>query len=491
MKANKFLFLVLLILMSSPNVAHAQFWQGFLYGVGQAAQNYNNQRQNSNRRSSDYYANKYGNGSSNSRTTEPEVTKTRKVEDDGFVWYRLRRSGGTYGIENANGDVVLYPDYGSINYDKESKNFDVKCESGCHEGVLSKSGSWIIPLDREYESLYYSDLDRYVVEKNGFKGICSTDGKEIIAPSKYSSIHLYDGIYYVVKDGYEGACDANGKEIIAPNSYKDILFLSGEFHYKNDDGDWISLNIDKYGNRISTFNTIITETTTANKSSSNRSSNSYTSSTLSSSSSSSSSDKPLYEGYYTESRRLYNTTTGDYIGDNGSMTHYVKIYDNYILVSGSRYDYKSTTEGWKLYEGVSWGGTTYYYKVNPNNYIISKYVTSYNHYFSRVETLVGNVVKGETNLNNNTYSNNSYSNASNNYNFSNSTNSSSSSSVNQNTSRYTDKTCHGCHGSGKCNTCNGKGWYERLGIKGTMNCPNCSNGRCSICGGTGKVRGLR
>ena len=59
MKANKFLFLVLLILMSSPNVAHAQFWQGFLYGVGQAAQNYNNQRQNNNRRSSDYYANKY------------------------------------------------------------------------------------------------------------------------------------------------------------------------------------------------------------------------------------------------------------------------------------------------------------------------------------------------------------------------------------------------------------------------------------------------
>lgn len=251
MKANKFLFLVLLILMSSPNVAHAQFWQGFLYGVGQAAQNYNNQRQNSNRRSSDYYANKYGNGSSNSRTTEPEVTKTRKVEDDGFVWYRLRRSGGTYGIENANGDVVLYPDYGSINYDKESKNFDVKCESGCHEGVLSKSGSWIIPLDREYESLYYSDLfDKYVVEKNGFKGICSTDGKEIIAPSKYSSIHLYEGIYYVEKDGYEGACDANGKEIIAPNSYKDILFLSGEFKYKNDDGDWISMNIDKYGNKI-------------------------------------------------------------------------------------------------------------------------------------------------------------------------------------------------------------------------------------------------
>lgn len=86
----------------------------------------------------------------------------------------------------------------------------------------------------------------------------------------------------------------------------------------------------------------------------------------------------------------------------------------------------------------------------------------------------------------------------NNYNYNNSYNSStnsnsgsSNSSVNQNSSRYTDKTCHSCHGSGICNTCNGKGWYERLGVKGTMNCPNCSNGKCSICGGTGKVRGLR
>lgn len=73
-------------------------------------------------------------------------------------------------------------------------------------------------------------------------------------------------------------------------------------------------------------------------------------------------------------------------------------------------------------------------------------------------------------------------------------NSSSSSNSNGNASqsnRYTNKTCHGCHGSGKCNTCNGKGWYERLGVSGAMNCPNCSNGRCSICGGSGQVRGLR
>ena len=78
-----------------------------------------------------------------------------------------------------------------------------------------------------------------------------------------------------------------------------------------------------------------------------------------------------------------------------------------------------------------------------------------------------------------------------NYHSTNTNSNNSSNNVNQNTSRYTDKDCHGCLGSGKCNTCNGKGWYYAIGSSNTINCPNCTNGRCSICGGTGKVRGLR
>lgn len=48
------------------------------------------------------------------------------------------------------------------------------------------------------------------------------------------------------------------------------------------------------------------------------------------------------------------------------------------------------------------------------------------------------------------------------------------------------KDCNLCHGSGKCNTCNGKHWY--YGIGGTkITCPNCTpNGACSSCGGSGK-----
>ncbi len=58
-------------------------------------------------------------------------------------------------------------------------------------------------------------------------------------------------------------------------------------------------------------------------------------------------------------------------------------------------------------------------------------------------------------------------------------------------SAYTrDKDCGVCGGTGKCNTCNGRGWYDVIGIgSGRHTCPNCPNniGRCSSCNGTGKM----
>lgn len=52
-----------------------------------------------------------------------------------------------------------------------------------------------------------------------------------------------------------------------------------------------------------------------------------------------------------------------------------------------------------------------------------------------------------------------------------------------------------CHGSGKCSTCSGKGWYYGTGKDSKIMCPNCDspgkrnspgNGKCSWCHGTGK-----
>lgn len=57
--------------------------------------------------------------------------------------------------------------------------------------------------------------------------------------------------------------------------------------------------------------------------------------------------------------------------------------------------------------------------------------------------------------------------------------------------RYGDKECHICRGMKKCTTCNGKGWIRHTMTNTTGDCPNCTNGLCSTCGGDGIVYGLK
>ena len=46
--------------------------------------------------------------------------------------------------------------------------------------------------------------------------------------------------------------------------------------------------------------------------------------------------------------------------------------------------------------------------------------------------------------------------------------------------------CPTCGGSGSCNSCSGRGYFETQ--DGIMPCANCgASGQCSICAGAGKV----
>lgn len=73
--------------------------------------------------------------------------------------------------------------------------------------------------------------------------------------------------------------------------------------------------------------------------------------------------------------------------------------------------------------------------------------------------------------------------------------SSSSSSTTSSNSSYSgsssSRDCRHCMGTGKCQTCNGRGYYDEIGIgSGRHACPNCAsnhNGKCALCNGTGKM----
>lgn len=78
-----------------------------------------------------------------------------------------------------------------------------------------------------------------------------------------------------------------------------------------------------------------------------------------------------------------------------------------------------------------------------------------------------------------------------NYGSGNSTTTTNSSGYTTYESSYVSVDCHLCGGSGKCSTCNGKGWYESPFGTGPIACPNCyggnQSGKCSKCNGTGKT----
>lgn len=57
--------------------------------------------------------------------------------------------------------------------------------------------------------------------------------------------------------------------------------------------------------------------------------------------------------------------------------------------------------------------------------------------------------------------------------------------------RHGYKDCNSCHGSKKCNTCNGKGWINHTYTNTSGDCPNCTNGVCSRCSGTGQIWGVK
>ena len=78
-----------------------------------------------------------------------------------------------------------------------------------------------------------------------------------------------------------------------------------------------------------------------------------------------------------------------------------------------------------------------------------------------------------------------------NYGSGNSTTTTNSSGYTTYESSYVSVDCHLCGGSGKCSTCNGKGWYESPFGTGPIAGPNCyggnQSGKCSKCKGIGKT----
>ena len=74
----------------------------------------------------------------------------------------------------------------------------------------------------------------YSVANSETWGACDLNGKEIIAPGKYSLVTLHDGYYGVKIGDKRGACDLNGKEVV-PCKYESVVYSGGEFMARNNE----------------------------------------------------------------------------------------------------------------------------------------------------------------------------------------------------------------------------------------------------------------
>lgn len=389
---------------------------------------------------------------------------------------------GMYGIYNSEQNSETLP----LHYQQIQTVKDyVMVKKDNMWGVMSFYGKEIIPT--KYQMIQLGESHLVIVKRNNRYGVFNIlSNSEIISPD-FEEIEVIDiNLIKYKLNGFWGVMSSKGNEIIpTTRGYTDISYIKGlkKFTYSMHGFKGECNSLGKQLSKIAVANNNATNSGEANaratkttQGSSNSSHDTYGSS---STSSSSSDNKPNASGTYTISQQGRSLTTGNYTGVAGSdMTVTIEFYDDYITVNGLMCEYAGESNGRKRYDDpmqFAGSSTTYYVDANYN---VQKQMT--------LSTPFGTdwfdytVVKGNVSIpkaepyhapNNNL---DGYSTGSSNGN------------GNRTTKTY-QKDCPQCLGSGKCRTCNGTHRDINPLTNRYVTCPNCgTDGRCRACGGTGK-----
>lgn len=442
--------------------------------------------------------------------------REHKVEKDGFEWYEIADKDWHYGAEDKNGKLIVpLGDY-YISYNSFSlKYFEIRQKGGKGKGVYNLRGKCIIPLSRNYTSVFGTSNYRgsyYEFSKEDGRGVCDINGKEVcfIKDIEYLDLEYQKGklFYTFKKNGKWGVMDGN-KKVLCPAKWQDMHVQGNYIQGQGNSGKWI--NIIALSSITTRKNPLMVEEDLSvnhndSYASSNNSSSSGSSSSSSSlassrgsstsSSSTSSGNTWKHRGWYLESTDGIDIYTGRRMSENGAPSGIIKmqftVYDDHIEVATEtdvkngnalKISYSGMENGWRVYRSVSGSGS---WRMNQRYYVSSNYDIKY--IMNDIEFPI--VKEGENIFSYRKISsgqNGGYSSGYNGGSYGGSTGGSSgSSSGNSSKPQYT-KTCRVCHGSGTCNNCGGRGWVSRIGMGKDGPCPVCPNhnGRCSSCGGRG------
>ena len=196
------------------------------------------------------------------KNNQQAIKKTRKVGEDGFVWYELKK-GGLYGAADIEGKTIIPIEYTSVYYkaNKDTQKHYFHVKDNDFEGIYTRFGFCIIPTFKHFTSCSITGGESFdgriflgveCKNNNGEMAFYDIRGNEVISLGNYERLYIACGsrdtdgnpqlasIRYII-DGWVGVFDLNGKKLCKPLIKKNlgyILVYKDKLEIVNADETW-------------------------------------------------------------------------------------------------------------------------------------------------------------------------------------------------------------------------------------------------------------
>ena len=160
-----------------------------------------------------------------------QVMKFRQVEDDGYIWYKLKR-GSLFGARDLEGNDIIPIKYNEVSYycNETGGTHCFYVKSGDFQGAYTRQGTLVISPDRYYVKVRISGeggkvcwiaekkgkTDKFILDAKGNE-IFSLNYKTVYMTSSYDSHSNHTSLCYfhiIVDNNREAIYDLNGKLFI-------------------------------------------------------------------------------------------------------------------------------------------------------------------------------------------------------------------------------------------------------------------------------------
>ena len=133
------------------------------------------------------------------KPVQSTITKTRKVGEDGFIWYELKKDG-LYGAADIEGRIIIPIKYTYIYYYASSygPHYFLVSDND-FEGIYTRLGNCIIPTEKHFTNVSFETEHNYnnklflgvtCMNNNGQLAFYDIRGNEVIPPGDFEILNF-------------------------------------------------------------------------------------------------------------------------------------------------------------------------------------------------------------------------------------------------------------------------------------------------------------